>query len=62
MTASSRFYLREDAYFEPLFNHWYAWPYLLPPVTGARHLVKTHRRIMTSFVKNHELHILAVRE
>jgi L-ascorbate metabolism protein UlaG (beta-lactamase superfamily) len=62
MTSSNRFYLREDAYFEPLFNHWYAWPYLLPPVTGARHLVKTHRRIMTSFVNNYDLHIMAVKE
>ena len=29
-------YLREDVYFEPLLNQWYAWPYLLPPVTGAQ--------------------------
>jgi len=55
-------YLREDAYFEPLFNHWYAWPYLLPPVTAARHLVNTHRRIMQSFVANATLHSLASRE
>ena len=55
-------YLREDAYFEPLWNHWYAWPYLLPPVTGARHLVNTHRRIMQSFVKNYKLHIIASKE
>jgi L-ascorbate metabolism protein UlaG (beta-lactamase superfamily) len=53
-------YLREDVYFEPLVNQWYAWPYLLPPVTGARHMVQTHRRIMSSFVKNHKLHIMAV--
>jgi L-ascorbate metabolism protein UlaG (beta-lactamase superfamily) len=62
MTHSKKYYLKEDAYFEPLFNHWYAWPYLLPPVTGARHLVNTHRRIMTSFVNNYELHIMAIKE
>lgn len=55
-------YLREDAYFEPLFNHWYAWPYLVSPVTAARHLVNTHRRIMQSFVANARLHGLASKE
>lgn len=55
-------YMREDTYFEPLFNHWYAWPYLLSPVTGARHIVNTHRRIMRSFVNNYKLHIMANKE
>lgn len=59
---STHWYLREDVYFEPLFNHWYAWPYLIPPVTAARHVVNTHRRIMQSFVNNHQLHILAAKE
>lgn len=59
---SAGFYLREDVYFEPLINQWYAWPYLLPPVTGARHMVHTHRRIMMSFVNNSRLHAMAVRE
>ncbi|WP_437933842.1 MBL fold metallo-hydrolase [Sorangium sp. So ce341] len=61
-TSSGQLYLREDAYFEPLFNQWYAWPYLLPPVTAARHMIHTHKRIMTSFVNNHQLHRIAVRE
>lgn len=56
------YYLREDVYFEPLFNHWYAWPYLIPPVTGARHMVNSHQRIMKSFVNNYELHMLACKE
>ncbi|OBP13491.1 tyrosine beta-hydroxylase [Rheinheimera sp. SA_1] len=56
------FYLKEDAYFEPLFNQWYAWSYLLPPVTGARYIVNTHKRIMMSFVNNYELHISAAKE
>lgn len=55
-----KLYLREDVYFEPLLNQWYAWPYLLPPVTGARHIVNTHRRIMSSFIKNAKLHVMAV--
>lgn len=59
-SAEDMLYLREDVYFEPLLNHWYAWPYLLPPVPGARHMVNTHRRIMSSFVKNAKLHAMAV--
>lgn len=55
-------YLRDEVYFEPLFNQWYAWPYLIPPVTAARHTVNTHRRIMTSFVGNAQLHAVASRD
>lgn len=60
--AGRQLYLAEEAYFEPLFNSWYAWPYLLPPVTAARHVVNTHRRIMNSFVNNYQLHIMASKE
>ncbi len=59
---SEMLFLRDDVYFEPLFNHWYAWSYLIPPATASRYVVSTHRRIMTSFVNNHELHIAAVKE
>lgn len=62
MDQMTQLYLREDVYFEPLINQWFAWPYLIPPVTGARHMVNTHRRIMTSFVNNYKLHIMAVNE
>jgi len=54
-----KYYLKEDVYFEPLFNHWYAWPHLLTPVQSARHVVNTHKRIMKSFVNNYQLHIIA---
>ncbi len=55
-------YLKEEVYFEPLFNHWYAWPYLIPPMTAARYMINTHKRIMTSFINNYELHIGALKE
>ena len=60
--SNTMLYLKPDVYFEPLLNHWYAWPYLMPPATCARHLVNTHRRIMQSFVKNYKLHIIASKE
>ena len=62
MKPEKKFYLREDVYFEPLFNKWYAWPYLLPPAQSARHMVNTHKRIMKSFVNDYQLHIMAANE
>jgi L-ascorbate metabolism protein UlaG (beta-lactamase superfamily) len=60
--GSEKLYLRDDVYVEPLFNGWYAWSYLVPPVHAARYVVNTHRRLMESFVNNYELHISAVKE
>jgi len=60
--GEGRWYLKEDVYFEPLFNHWYAWPYLLQPATAARHTANTHLRIMKAFVNNYRLHIMANKE
>lgn len=60
--SEKKYYLKEEVYFEPLFNHWYAWSYLLPPATSARYTVNTHKRIMTSFVNNYDLHISASKE
>lgn len=59
MSGQKKFYLKESVYFEPLFNHWYCWAHLLPPVTSARHMTHTHKRIMSSFVNNYQFHIMA---
>ena len=59
MSSEKCWYLRPDVYVEPLVNHWYAWPNLIAPLTYAMYMSKTHRRLMHSFVKNTELHILA---
>ncbi len=61
MQERSRF-LRQDVYFEPLVNHWYAWAHLLPPVQAARHVVNNHRPIMRSFVRDAKWHALASKE
>ena len=60
--AADLLYLKEDAYFEPLINHWFAWSYLVPPVQAARYIATRHKRTMMSFVKNSQLHILASKE
>ncbi|MCU1349686.1 MAG: tyrosine beta-hydroxylase [Acidobacteria bacterium] len=59
MSANETYYLREDVFVDPLVNKWYAWPNLIAPVTYSMYMTKTHRRLMSSFVNNYELHILA---
>lgn len=55
--SGQQYFLREDVYIDPLVNSWYAWPNLIAPVTYAMYMTKTHRRLMTSFVQNYDLHI-----
>ncbi|MGN6324049.1 MAG: MBL fold metallo-hydrolase [Dyella sp.] len=50
------YYLREDVYVEPLILKWYAWPYLVPPVSAAMNLAGRSLRLMKSFVANPQLH------
>lgn len=59
MNDDKCWYLREDAYVDPLINNWYAWPNLVAPATYSMYMTRTHRRLMNSFVKNAQLHILA---
>lgn len=59
MNPNQLYYMREDVYVDPLVNKWYAWPNLIAPITYAMYMTKTHRRLMSSFVNNYELHILA---
>lgn len=59
MNTQERYYLRENVYFEPLVLKWYAWPYLLPPVSAAMNLSGRSLRLMKSFVANHQLHLAA---
>jgi len=61
-STESLYHLREDAYFEPLVFKWYAWPYLLPPVSAAMNIVGRSLRLMKSFVANHELHLSASKD
>lgn len=54
-------YLKPQAYFEPLFNQWYMWPYLLAPVPAAMNFSNHHLRLMKSFVANAKLHAQALK-
>ena len=35
-------YLRQDVVAEPLFNQWYAWSYLISPMTAAMYIANSH--------------------
>lgn len=49
-------YLRSDVYFEPLFNKWFMWPYLMSPATAAMNMTNQHLRLLRSYVANAKIH------
>jgi L-ascorbate metabolism protein UlaG (beta-lactamase superfamily) len=55
-------YLKPNIKVEPLIWQWYAWPYLIPPVTAACNIVDRHLRIMQSYIQNPQIHSQAVKD
>jgi L-ascorbate metabolism protein UlaG (beta-lactamase superfamily) len=58
---SKTLYLKDNVMLEPLFNGWYAWPLLIPPVTASMIVNNLHLRIMESFLKAPHLHAAAAK-
>ncbi len=58
---TEKVFLRQNALAEPLFNRWYAWPYLISPVTAPMYVGNLHLRLMESFVANPQVHIAALK-
>src|SRR5690242_14215919 len=54
-------YLKPNVAIEPLYNHWYAWVYLIPPQTAPMFVVNQHLRIMKSFAGAPDLHVSALK-
>ena len=54
-------YLRQNIQVEPLVDHWYAWPYLIPPATYARNMCGRHFKIMDSYIAASQVHAEAVK-
>jgi L-ascorbate metabolism protein UlaG (beta-lactamase superfamily) len=54
-------YLKQNVLFEPLFNKWYAWSYLIPPQTAAMYVANSHVKIMSSFIANPRVHVAALK-
>jgi L-ascorbate metabolism protein UlaG (beta-lactamase superfamily) len=47
---------------EPLFNQWYAWPYLISPAAAPMYIANSHCKIMQSFISAPHLHINAIKD
>lgn len=54
-------YLKQNVLVEPLFNQWYAWPYLISPATAAMFISNMHLKIMQSFVAAPQIHVAALK-
>jgi L-ascorbate metabolism protein UlaG (beta-lactamase superfamily) len=59
MSQSAR-YLKPNIALEPLYNQWWAWPYLISPVTAPLMVANNHVKIMQSFVEQPALHVAAL--
>ena len=59
--ATEALYLRQNVVMEPLVDHWYAWPHLIPPATTAMNIVERHLKIMESYVRAPKIHVAAVK-
>ena len=60
-TSRASVYLRQNAVAEPLYNQWYAWPYLVSPVSAPMYVGNLHLKLMESFVANPQVHHAALR-
>jgi L-ascorbate metabolism protein UlaG (beta-lactamase superfamily) len=54
-------YLKPNVQVDPLFNQWYAWNLLVPPVTAAINTQERHLKMMMSFVNSPAMHAAAVK-
>ena len=59
--SNQNVYLKPSILLEPLFNQWYAWPYLIPPASAAMYIANAHVKIMQSFVAAPQVHISALK-
>ncbi|MBP6952744.1 MAG: MBL fold metallo-hydrolase [Alphaproteobacteria bacterium] len=55
-------YLKPTIKAEPLVWQWYAWPYLISPLTAACNIVERHLKIMHSYVQNPQIHAQAIKD
>jgi L-ascorbate metabolism protein UlaG (beta-lactamase superfamily) len=59
--TNKKLYLKQNILAEPLFNQWYAWPYLIPPASAAMYIANSHLKIMQSFVSAPQVHASALK-
>jgi L-ascorbate metabolism protein UlaG (beta-lactamase superfamily) len=59
--TSQNLFFKSNVIAEPLFNQWYAWPYLIPPASASMFVANSHLKIMQSFVAAPQVHISALK-
>jgi L-ascorbate metabolism protein UlaG (beta-lactamase superfamily) len=59
--STQQVYLKNNVIFEPLFNQWYAWSYLVSPATAAMYVANLHLKIMESFIAAPQVHASALK-
>jgi L-ascorbate metabolism protein UlaG (beta-lactamase superfamily) len=57
---SEEVFLKQNVIMEPLFNQWYAWPYLISPASAAMYVSHQHVKLMQSFISAPQIHIAAL--
>lgn len=58
---SEAVFLKQNVIMEPLFNQWYAWPYLISPATAAMFVAHQHVQLMQSFISAPQVHVAALK-
>ena len=58
--SQQKVYLKPNVQAEPLFNQWYAWPYLIAPATASMYMTNSYFKIMESFVAAPQFHVSAL--
>lgn len=53
-------YLKSNIKAEPLMWKWYAWSYLIPPLTSGCNIIERHLKIMKSYVQFPKIHEKAI--
>ena len=61
MNTQNQMYLKGNVMIEPLFNHWYAWSYLISPATAPMYVANLHLNLMESFIIAPQVHVQALK-
>lgn len=59
MEVGIKVYLKSSISAEPRMWGWYAWSYLIPPVTAACNIAQRHIKIMESYIESPQVHLNA---
>lgn len=62
MQTDTKYRLADSCVVEPLVNSWFAWSYVLSPLTSSLHLLNYQLKAMEEYLENPDLHVQAARD